>query len=101
MSLLDGWRHIARSFVGRRQVDDETREELSYHIERQTEKHIAAGKPPLEARRLAMIQLGGVDRWREETAGPRRGSLLFDVIADTKYALRGLAARPGFAAATL
>jgi predicted permease len=96
MSLLDGWRHIVRSAARRRQVDDETREELAYHLHRQAEKHVAAGVPRAEAERRAALELGGAERWREETAATRRGSALFDAIGDARLSLRALAARPAF-----
>lgn len=97
MSAFLGLRHILRSVLHRTRADDETREELAYHLERQTAKHVAAGLAEPEARRLARLELGGVERWREETAATRRGMLLLDVLADARYALRGLAHRPGFA----
>ena len=82
--------------VRRARVDDETREELAYHLERQTEKHIAAGCTRDEARRRAALELGDAERWREETAAVRRGTAMFDVVGDARVTLRVLAARPGF-----
>lgn len=97
MSLIDGMLHVLRSVVGRKRADDETREELAYHLHRQTQKHVAAGLEPAEAARRAAIELGGTERWREETASTRRGSALFDIAGDARLAFRGLLARPGFA----
>src|SRR5437870_5819041 len=101
MSALHGIRHILRSFIARRTADAETREELAYHLERQTQKHIAAGSTPEEAARRAAIELGGTARWRDETAEARRGSLLVDFAADCRYAAHGLAARPAFTVSAL
>jgi predicted permease len=101
MSLLHGVRHVLWSLLHRRAADAETREELAYHLERQTEKHLAAGASIAEARRAALIELGGAERWREETAEARWGSLLSDLAADCRYAIRGLRARPGFALSAL
>src|ERR1051325_390162 len=101
MSRLHGWRHIARSFFGRSRADRETREELEYHLSRQTEKHMAEGMSAHEARRRAAVELGGVERGREETAVPRRGTVIIDFLGDARYAARGLVARPGFAIAAL
>jgi predicted permease len=96
VSLLDGWRHVLRSATRRDRADDETREELAYHLHRQTEKHLAAGLSRAEAERRASLELGGAERWREETAAARRGSALFDFAGDTRVAVRALAARRGF-----
>ena len=97
MSLLDGVRHVLRSVISRNRADDETREELAFHLQRQTEKHIADGHSPTDAARLAALELGGAQRWREETAATRRGGALFDIIGDTRLAVRALVARPAFA----
>jgi len=97
MSILLGLRHIFRSLVSRRAVDAETLEELADHVERQTRKHVAAGMTPIDAERLARIELGGMQRWRDETAETRAGSLGADIAADCRFALRTLWKRPGFA----
>jgi predicted permease len=86
------------TLLHRGKADAETREELEYHVARQTEKHVRAGIHPDEARRLALIELGGLRHWRSETADARRGGLLFGVWADARYAVRGLRARPLFSA---
>ncbi len=101
MSRWSGIKHILWSLLHRRAADAETREELAFHLERQTEKHIAEGLPPAEARRRAALELGGVEQWRERTADARRGRLLEDVTRDVAHALRGLAARPAFALSAL
>ena len=97
MSRLHGLLHILRTSLNRRAADTQTREELADHISRQAAKHMAAGLPPDEAWRLAAIELGGAERWREEVDEVRRGRLLADLASDVRYAVRGLVARPGFA----
>jgi predicted permease len=97
MSRLLGLWHILRSSLNRRAADADTQAELADHVARQAEKHVADGMPPDEARRLATLELGGAGRWREATADTRRGRLLEDILTDTRYAVRGLVARPGFA----
>lgn len=101
MSWLMRLRHILRSSVRRRTADAETIEELTHHIEQQTAKHVAAGRPPDEARRLATLELGGTERWRQATADARRGRLPEQIASDIRYALRGLVTRPGFTIAAL
>ena len=96
MSRLHGLLHILRTTFNRRAADAQTREELADHVARQAAKHMAAGLPPGEARRLAAIELGGEERWREEIDHVRRGRLLADLVSDVRYAVRGLVGRPGF-----
>ncbi len=98
MPTLRGILHRLRTLVARRAADSETLEELADHLARQTRKHIAGGLPADEAARLARIELGGVQRWREETAEVRTGPLLSGLGGDCKYALRSLRKRPGFTA---
>jgi predicted permease len=85
-----------RSAFRRRTSDAETLEELADHVERQTRKHIAAGMDVHAAERLARIELGGVQRWREETAGTRPGAFIDALVADARFAFRGLRKRPVF-----
>ena len=59
--------------------DDRIAEEIAFHIEQQTAKHIAAGMSPEDALRAARLKFGGVD------AGAR---------GDARRAARRLAARP-------
>ena len=98
MPTLRGLAHRVRRLVAGRAADAETLEELADHLERQTRKHIAAGMSPDNAARLARIELGGVQRWREEAAETRTGLLLSGLAGDCKYALRSLRKRPGFTA---
>ena len=101
MPTITGLRFVIRSWLHRRALDEETREELAFHVERQTQKHIAAGVHPAEAARRARVDMGGVERWREVTAGVRAGRLAHDLLADVRYAWRGLIARPGFTASAV
>jgi predicted permease len=98
MPTLRGILHRLRTLVARRAADSETLEELADHLARQTRKHIAAGMDADEAARLARIELGGIQRWREETAEVRTGPLLSGLGGDCKYAIRSLRKRPGFTA---
>jgi hypothetical protein len=51
-----------RSLFHRRRLDDELDEELRDHVEQKTEQNIAKGIAPQEARRQAMIEMGGVEK---------------------------------------
>ena len=96
MRIFPGVRHTLRTIMFRGRADAETLEELADHLARQTKKHIDAGMSPVDAERLAHIELGGVQRWRDETAEARPGSLLGGLIGDCRFALRTLRKRPGF-----
>ena len=52
---------LLRGLFRRRREDDETAEELRFHLELEAEKNMRAGMPPGEARRRARLRLGGAD----------------------------------------
>lgn len=94
MSFWLGLRYRLRTALDRQAADDETRAELAYHLERQTRKHIAEGMDAEAAARVAALELGGVGRWRDDTAEVRSGQFLEQLAADVRHALRGFIARP-------
>lgn len=55
-----------RSLFRRSQVEQELDEELSYHLDRQIEEHIAKGMTPEDARCAAMRALGGIEQRKDE-----------------------------------
>ncbi len=85
-----------RGLVAGGREDAETREELRFHLEMETEKNVRAGLDPREARRRARVRLGGVDGIREAVRDARGGRPLEDLLRDLGYALRGARRRPGF-----
>jgi predicted permease len=76
-------------FLFTRRKPDELDDELRFHVEQSTERNIAAGMTEKEARRQAMIELGGLERTREQAYEQRPGWWLGTVQQDVRYALRG------------
>src|SRR3984885_4411320 len=74
----------------------ESHEELQFHVEQSTQANMAAGMTLQEARRQALITLGGVERTREETHEQRPGWFPGTVLQDMRYALRGFRRNPVF-----
>jgi putative ABC transport system permease protein len=86
-----------RSLFHRRRLDRELDEELRYHLERKTEEHIAKGMAAEEARRAALLEIGGVEQTKEACRDARGLLFLDTLLQDLRFAARGLATRPGFA----
>jgi hypothetical protein len=65
-----------RLLLHRGEVDQELDDEIGYHLEAKTEDNIAKGMTPVEARRAACIELGGVEQVKEQVWAARPGAWL-------------------------
>ena len=88
-------------FLVRPRPQPELDDELSFHIAQSTDRNIAAGMSPSEARRQALIELGGIERTREQSYRQRPGWWLATVAQDIRYALRGFRRNPVFTLAVI
>jgi len=93
--------HWLRRFVWRLEVlfrkdraESELRDELAYHLERETRDNIAGGMSPAEARRKAMVDFGDVERTKEQVREAWGARGLDDLTRDVRYGIRGLHRHP-------
>jgi predicted permease len=77
--------------------DDEAR----FHIEMLTRRHVERGVPAAEARRRALVDFGGLDRFSEAARDEYRSRPLEELWRDVGRAGRNLVRSPSFALAAV
>jgi putative ABC transport system permease protein len=86
------------ALFGRRAAEHELDAELHAHLELHIADNVRAGMPPDEARRRALIALGGIEPTKERYRERRQIKLLEELTRDFKFAGRMLRRDRGFAA---
>jgi predicted permease len=99
--MLSELRYRFRALFRRSQVNDELDEELRDHIEHETAKYVRSGLPADEARRRALIALGGVEQARQQTRDSRGIGMIEQFQQDLWYGLRSLGRNRAFTAVFL
>jgi len=85
-----------RSLFRWAQADQELDDELRDHLERKIEKYVAQGMTQEEARRRARLDMGGVEKVKEECRDTRKVNWIQDFAQDLCFGLRMLRKSPGF-----
>jgi macrolide transport system ATP-binding/permease protein len=87
-----------RALFGRKQLDQELKDELCDHLELQINENLSRGMSAEDARYSALRALGGVTQIEEQCRDTRGVNIIENLIQDLRYGLRQLRRSPGFSA---
>ena len=75
--------------------DAELSEELRAFVEHDADSKIRSGMTPEDARRAALIELGGAEQVKERVREVRAGARWEGIFRDVRYAMRSLGGHLG------
>lgn len=101
MTSLRGIRMRLRAMLSSRAAERELDDEIQFHLDQETDKFIAAGVEPGEARRRARAMFGGVEPTKELYRDGRGDRWLSDLRTDLGFGVRVLRRNPTLAATVI
>src|SRR5919108_769008 len=92
--MVNRIRLVLRSVFLRRRLEREMQQEMQAHIDQATERLMARGLRPEEARREAQREFGNVDYLQEEARDARGSRWVETTLADVRFGLRRFGKTP-------
>jgi len=101
VSLIPRLTSLWRNLFHKDRVDQEFTEEIRAYLDMLTETKITQGLTPREARRSALVELGGVEQVHEKVREVRMGQLIETAWRDVRFGVRALVHSPVFSVVTV
>jgi hypothetical protein len=98
MRRLQVWLSRLGELFGKQRRERELSAEMESHLQLHIEDNLRAGMSPAEARREALMKLGGIEQTKENYRERRGLPILETMGQDFRYGLRMLWKNPGFTA---
>jgi predicted permease len=89
---------LFRNLLQRSVVEQELDEEIHATVDILTDEKVRQGILPEEARRQALIEVGGVEQVKERVRSVKTGRFFLDFHRDMQFSMRLLRRNPGFTA---
>lgn len=94
MSIVNRLTSLVKTMLHRNEAEAELKEEIRFHIERETEENIAQGMPPRSARQAALSAFGSEALSMEECRASWGVRFFDEFVNDTRFAFRQMWKHP-------
>jgi hypothetical protein len=96
MTLLNRLASVVNRLLHRANDEQDLQDDLQGFVDLAAAQKVRDGVSPTEARRLAMLELGGIEQVKERVRTQRHGAWLEEIAPDVRQAVRTCAKNPAF-----